>query len=311
MLQTESLTVDQVAGLLGLSRNTVYKMAKDGSLPSYRIGRKLRFSQTALDDCLNQAQYAQSGAQCATAPADALSLLASELAHESAPRFVVEGEDVLAGVVCHHLGSNGVLCEHRYATSYASLVNLYCGKADMALVNLYDQRTNSYNVPYVRRLCPGTPLVVMRLVQRQRGLVVRSGNPLQIRSWASLSRDGLRISPHQKGSAKRVLLDQRIMDNEDLADYDLPPATTATCLERVAQGAADVCVGSAEDAKSQRGLSFMPLQLESLDIVVRKTPQTRPVIRTLNALCQNQAFKDALSYAENDPSTCGAVLFEC
>jgi len=32
------LSIDQVADLLGISRGTVYKWLKDGSIPGYRIG---------------------------------------------------------------------------------------------------------------------------------------------------------------------------------------------------------------------------------------------------------------------------------
>lgn len=39
----EALTVEDVQRLLRLSRNTVYKLARTGELPSYRVGRQIRF----------------------------------------------------------------------------------------------------------------------------------------------------------------------------------------------------------------------------------------------------------------------------
>jgi len=44
----EVLTVDQVADLLGLGRNTVYDAVNRGEIPHRRIGRRLIFSRTAV-----------------------------------------------------------------------------------------------------------------------------------------------------------------------------------------------------------------------------------------------------------------------
>ena len=45
---SEVLTVDQVADLLGLGRNTVYDAANRGEIPHRRVGRRLLFSRTAV-----------------------------------------------------------------------------------------------------------------------------------------------------------------------------------------------------------------------------------------------------------------------
>ena len=39
----EALRVEDVMSVLHLSRNTVYKMAREGTLPSYRVGKQIRF----------------------------------------------------------------------------------------------------------------------------------------------------------------------------------------------------------------------------------------------------------------------------
>lgn len=48
MSESEVLSVDQVAELLGLGRNTVYDAAGRGEIPHRRIGRRLIFSRTAV-----------------------------------------------------------------------------------------------------------------------------------------------------------------------------------------------------------------------------------------------------------------------
>lgn len=47
-MNDECLTVEQVAELLKLGRNTVYDAANRGQIPHRRIGRRLLFSRTAV-----------------------------------------------------------------------------------------------------------------------------------------------------------------------------------------------------------------------------------------------------------------------
>lgn len=55
MSDTESLTltVDQTAKLLGLSRNGAYEAIARGQVPSIRIGRRLLVPRTALERMLD------------------------------------------------------------------------------------------------------------------------------------------------------------------------------------------------------------------------------------------------------------------
>jgi len=44
------LTVNQVGLLLGISRPTVYRLARKGDLTSYRVGERLRFRLAEIED---------------------------------------------------------------------------------------------------------------------------------------------------------------------------------------------------------------------------------------------------------------------
>jgi excisionase family DNA binding protein len=43
-----TVTVDEAAALLGLSRNGTYNAVRDGSLPSIRVGRAIRIPTSKL-----------------------------------------------------------------------------------------------------------------------------------------------------------------------------------------------------------------------------------------------------------------------
>ncbi len=48
-MQTENMTVKEVADFLRVSRQTVYMMVKQGKIPCFRVGTKVRFKR---DDVL-------------------------------------------------------------------------------------------------------------------------------------------------------------------------------------------------------------------------------------------------------------------
>ena len=43
------LTADEVAQYLKLSKITVYKLAKDGAIPGFRVGGSWRFSKSSIE----------------------------------------------------------------------------------------------------------------------------------------------------------------------------------------------------------------------------------------------------------------------
>ena len=50
----EILDVEEVATLLKLHKNTIYRFCKEGVLPHQKFGQQLRFSKNAVVEKLNQ-----------------------------------------------------------------------------------------------------------------------------------------------------------------------------------------------------------------------------------------------------------------
>ena len=51
-MESLTLTVDETAKLLRISRNTAYTLANEGKLPVVRLGRRLLVPKKRLDDLL-------------------------------------------------------------------------------------------------------------------------------------------------------------------------------------------------------------------------------------------------------------------
>jgi excisionase family DNA binding protein len=53
-MEKETLTVDEVAALLDISRNLAYESCKNGTIPCLRIGRRLVIPRKALQKMLEE-----------------------------------------------------------------------------------------------------------------------------------------------------------------------------------------------------------------------------------------------------------------
>jgi excisionase family DNA binding protein len=49
-----AITAEPLARLLGLSRITIYKLAKAGTIPSFRVGNAVRFDPALIVDWLEK-----------------------------------------------------------------------------------------------------------------------------------------------------------------------------------------------------------------------------------------------------------------
>ena len=326
MRSDDFMNAEDVARYLHLGKNTVYQLAKSGQLASYRVGRKLKFTledvesyvasthqSSAATSPLTSAKASPAGIARDHAESD-LSRAAAFGALEGDP-FIIAGGDVAADLIASALNSLGMSAARLVHGSYTSLVNLYAGEANAAVVHLYDQKTNSYNVPYATSLAPGVSVVIYRLYGRKQGLIVQEGNPKSLTTWGSLLREGVRLSNRTKGSGARVLLDEKLRAmearSESIEGYDSHASVASVAIRRVAAGMADVAIGTSREARRVEGVKFIPLQTEWVDLVVTKTPESRPYIRQLSSLLASDRFKyDAQTLGPSDLTKMGSIIYE-
>lgn len=307
----DALTAPEVASILQVNRNTVYALAKSGELGSYHVGRKLRFTmrdvQAYIDSSRKSAGDMTSAGDAADAPTPALP-------REGA--LVVAGHDMPLDVLANWLSSLSLDVQRSYVGSYQALVELYQGRAHVAGVHLWDAESGTCNLPYVKRLLPGTPCIVFRMIRRTQGLLVRKGNPKNLRTWSDLLGEGVLIANREKGAGARVLLDEQLRMLEapyaSIEGYTRELGSEIAVATFVAQGLADVGIGSEKAFRHVPGLDYLPLVTESLDLVIVKTPQTKALIRTVRNLLTTTGFRAEFADATGiDVSRMGAVVYEC
>lgn len=214
MNQDEALTAEEVAKLLKVSRGTVYSLKDKGELSSFLVGRKLRFTRKAVQAYIERNQP-ESENQVQAVPI-------ATTAHQS-DSFVICGQDIILDALSNYMNQAGVPSLRSYVGSYDALTSLYKDEVQLASSHLWDGETNTYNVPFVRRLLPGVPAVVVNLTYRTQGFYVAKGNPLGIKTWNDLAKPGIRIVNREKGAGSRILLDEHLrmagIDPQEVEGY--------------------------------------------------------------------------------------------
>ena len=185
-----------------------------------------------------------------------------------------------------------------FTGSLGGLIALQQGRADLAGCHLWDEATDSYNAPFVRRLLPGRRVALLTLAYRRQGLILPAGNPLGIVSLEDLARPGLRFANRQPGSGTRVWLDAALhrlsIDPSLIRGYDLERMTHTDVARAIAEGQADAGLGL-QTAAISFGLDFIPLIIEPYDLVIPAENLTLPGIQRLRSWLSSAQARQALS----------------
>jgi putative molybdopterin biosynthesis protein len=180
----------------------------------------------------------------------------------------------------------GGILQLRFSGSLGGLVALASGQAEIAGAHLWDEDSDTYNVPFVRRFFPGRRVALVTLAQRRLGLILPAGNPAGIQGLADLARPGLRFINRQPGSGTRVWLDASLhragIQAEAIRGYENEKMTHSAVAQAVAQGEADAGMGL-EAAAISYGLDFCLLTLERYDLVVPENVLQHAAVQQLVA----------------------------
>lgn len=153
---------------------------------------------------------------------------------------------------------------------------------------------------------------LISFARRQQGLMVRPGNPLQIKSWKDLLRADVRIVNRTLGTGTRLLLDQwlqsQALSGSDIRGYEHEENSHASVAACVAAGQSDVGLGIASAAHTQN-LDFVPLAQEDYWLVCLKSALDTPPIAQLLSVLASQPWQQRIHQLAGyqAPSDCGQI----
>ena len=175
-------------------------------------------------------------------------------------------------------------------SSLDGLVALRQGLCQMSTCHLIDPQSEEYNRSFIRHLFPGQSMALVLVYQREEGLIVRTGNPLGIRSLQDLVRTDIRFVNRETGSGVRQWLDLRLnqlgIQPEMVTGYFHVVNSHPDVAQVIGEGRADVGIGIAAIAR-EFGLHFIPLFEEPYEIAVPlsfvSNKNYSPFFETLNS----------------------------
>jgi molybdate-binding protein len=153
---------------------------------------------------------------------------------------------------------------------------------------------------------------LIRLVDRDQGLMFSRGNPPQARTFRDIAGRKLRFVNRQRGSGTRLLIDRMLaregIDDSEIAGYGNEEFTHRAVAATVASGGADVAFGLRAAAAEQQ-LAFVPLVRERYFLAVRAKAAGTPAVARLVQLLRSPMFvRTARRFAGYRADAAGTLL---
>ena len=310
MSQNQSLSTQEVADMLHVSKSTIYDLIRKGEIHSYKIGRKVRFTQDDVD-----AYIARSRHEHSTRPVQRIDTHSTLLTPEDpeGPELIIAGQDVVLDILANYLQQAGVRAGRTYLSSFEGLLALYQDRVQVTACHLFDG--TDYNASYVRCLMPGVPAALVNVSYRNVGFYVQKGNPKRIRGWQDLKRADLSILNRRVGSSARILLDTQLkrlgIAASQVRGYDRIMSSHLTMAAAIASGEADLALGTERISRQIEGIDFIPLLEERFDFVLKKEIlDTEPARKLLMVLNSPVFRKEVSRFSGNDYRDLGKLIME-
>jgi len=199
--------------------------------------------------------------------------------------------------------------------SMGGLIAIKKGEAHIAGTHLLDEATGEYNIPFIQKILPEKKVVLINLVYRTQGFIVRKGNPKNIKTFEDLIREDVVFINRQAGSGTRLLLDKHLrelgINPSQIKGYENEEYTHMGIAQAVLSGRADVGLGIYAAAKAL-DLDFIPVTEERYDILIPKEFLDLEIIQALLDIIKNDKnFKNMVaSLGGYDIRDMGKVMYE-
>ncbi len=291
MTVKELLNTKEIAAYLKINEKKVYQLIQEGSIPCTRAVGKWLFPLEQINRWLEEQ---------------------TELAKSI---LIAGSDDPLLGNLMeefNQLHFPKQLIFHAAVGSQRGLMALAEGKAQVAGVHLFHPPTGEYNLPYVDKHLAGKKFIVVNLAYRRQGLIVKNGNPHNIKKLTDLNRNNLKFINRNPGSGTRYLLDYLLEKEQLVPDgidgYKIERVTHLETGLEILKGNADAGMGI-EYVAHLLNLDFVPLIEERFDLVAMKESFSAPPLSNFFAFLEPERLTlKTAAFKGYDFRSCGTVL---
>ena len=281
-MNKEMLNTKDIADYLNINEKQVYRLIKEKKIPATRITGKWTFPRKLIDEWIIESANENRGVKKTRELKDHIVVMGSN-------DFTIE-------LLSHELNSRFPEFSLSFSNvgSIGGLIALARGSSHIAGCHLFDIKTGEYNLPYLPRYLPDLETIVVNLVYRDLGLILRPENPINITRIEDLAQPGIRIINRQKGSGTRILLDFELnrlgIDPKRINGYEKEVNTHNEVALAVLSGMADVGLGILSAAK-MLGLEFIHITKERYDLVIPKEKFSAKPLTALMEVVRSQEFR--------------------
>lgn len=198
--------------------------------------------------------------------------------------------------------------------SMGGLVALKRNEAHMAGLHLLDEETGEYNIPFIKKILPERKIALINLVYRQQGLLVKKGNPKNIRGFEDLGRGDISFINRQSGSGTRLLADKHLREinlaPSGIKGYGREEYTHMGVASAILTGLADTGLAILT-AATALGLDFIPVARERYDLALPcDYMESELVLAVLHIIREDDGFRLAVKRLGGyDISDMGKVMY--
>lgn len=337
LMEEKLLTAKEAAEILKVKKNTVYDMIKRGDLRASKLGKQLRIRQRDLDFYIQYGSQAKAVVNEKAEQNNDIDKVESERSaskilnisnkmsgvnktinttqNGTSNQIIICGQDMVLDLLANRL--NQCVEENvfrSYKGSYNGLYAMYQGEVNVATAHLWHGKTNTYNIPYISSMLPGTDVVVLHLLKRKQGFYVKKGNPKGIHSFEDLKRADVTIVNREPGSGVRVLIDEKLrqagISTQEVNGYQQVVNSHLEAAAAVNRGEADVAVGSEKHSLSVPGIDFIFIQEESYDMVIRKEDFTKkPYQKMIEIIRSPEYQKEVAGLGGYNVENMGKIIY--
>jgi putative molybdopterin biosynthesis protein len=181
--------------------------------------------------------------------------------------------------------------------SMGGLMALRNKETHIAPIHLLDEKSGEYNKEFIRKYLKDREIAYIKGVKREQGLIVKKGNPKEIKKFKDIGKEDVVFINRQKGSGTRILTDylmkENSMDRSQVMGYEREGNTHMAVSSAVASGTADVGIGVYSAAQIM-GNDFIKITEEeydfALDVELLKEDKIQKFINVL----KDEDFKKKL-----------------
>ncbi len=172
------------------------------------------------------------------------------------------------------------------------------GVTQLCTTHILDEDEKIYNIPILKKYLSDMPFILFHIAKRMQGLLVKKGNPKNIKNIGDLTRPDIKFINRQTGSGTRILFDSMLkeqgVEKHLIRGYDREESshTAVGILIRESIADAGIAIHSISKIFS---LDFTPLAEEDYDLLVTKEFAEDERFKLLMESITSDEFKNKLA----------------